>query len=435
MFKYFVTGIGVMAAVFAILMFSCKLPIGCTKANNNFIGNITLWGTLPANDVQDVLGQMGAEAKTYTVTYVEMPEDQFDTKLVEALANGEGPDMILADYKTLISQKQRILPFPYTSFPATDFKNSFIDGASIFLASDGIVAFPLSVEPLMMFVNRDLISKNGIATAGVYWDDIVASMPSLVKKDKNGKLLEYGAGLGGTDTVTNMKEIIMSLITVLGGNPVSIGESGDIRFTGNSTLSDTSSVRPLREALKLYSQFSDPNKSSYSWDNYTGMTDKDAFIQGRLAYYFGFSGEGKDIAEKNERLNFYMTNFPEARGYNTKSTTMRMYGVAVMKRTPQNLVPAAYSAQSTLANSKYGTSIVRNTSKQSPIRSVIGADTSLDSGIKTSILVARGWYDFKPTESTSLLARAIIDLVSGQKTVTQSADSFVENFNILYGAR
>lgn len=435
MFKYFVTGIGIMAAIFAFLMFSCKLPIGCTKANNTFVGTLNMWGTLPTDEVQDVVSQMGIDAKTYSITYTEIPEADFESKLVDSLANGEGPDLILADYKTLIAQKSRILPFPYTSFPATDYKNSFIDGASIFLSSDGIVAFPVTVEPLMMFVNRDIISQNGIATAGVYWDDIVASMSSLSKRDKTGKLIQYGAGLGATDNVTNMKEIIMSLITVLGGEPVSIMQGGDVRFTGNQTLSDTSQVRPLREALKLYSQFSDPNKDSYSWDNYTGTFDKDAFIQGKLAYYFGFSGEGKEIAEKNERLNFYMTNFPRARGYDTKATTMRMYGVAVMKRTPQNLVMTAYNAQSTLANSNYGTRIVRGSNKQSPIRSVISGDTTLDAGIKSSILVARGWYDFKHEQSTALLSKSITDLVSGQKTVTQSADSFVDSFNSLYGAR
>lgn len=435
MFKYFVTGIGIMAAVFAILMFSCKLPIGCTKANNSFVGNFTMWGTFPSTDMQDILSQMGASAKTYTVTYVEVPEVEFENRLVDALANGEGPDLILTDYKILLSQKQRIASFPYASFPANDYRNSFVDGASIFLSSDGIVAFPVTIEPLMMFVNRDLISKNGIATAPLYWDDVVASMPALVKKDKNGRLVEYGAALGATDTVTNMKEIIMSLITVLGGNPVSISDGGDIRFTGNAMLSETNTVRPLRESLKLYVQFSDPNKDTYSWDNYTGLSDKDAFIQGKLAYYFGFSGEGKEIAEKNERLNFYMTTFPEARGYNMKATTMRMYGVAVMKRTSPQLLSTAYDIQSTLANSNFGSSVVRRTGKLSPIRSVISSDTSLDSSIKTSILIARGWFDFKSSQSTILLSRSVVDLVSGQKTLTQSADAFVESFNILYGGR
>ncbi len=432
MFKYIVTGIGLFAAVFAFLVFSGKLPIGNSPKNQKVVGHLTMWGTLPTDQVSTVLNQMATDEKTYSISYEEIPEEKFQDVLVGALADGGGPDMILTDYKTILSQKQRLSPFPYASFPVNDFKNSYVDGASIFLMGDGILAFPVTIEPLMMFVNRDALSKNGIPTAPLYWDDLLAITPKITQKDQNNKITSYGVGLGTLTSVVNGKEIIMSLVELLGQVPVSVSGTGGLSFTGNSPLTQDSVVLPLRESLKLFTQFSDPNKEAYSWNAFTGVTDKDAFAAGKLAIYFGFSGESADIARKNERLNFYMSPFPFAKGYDNKVTSMKMYGVAVMKRTPPALSLTALTAQSTLANSKYSTLIGEKTSKLSPIRSVIAANQDLDSGLKSSLLNARGWYDLKADDSTRLLTQAVDAIVSGKAGLSLAAETFVSSLNDIY---
>ena len=432
MYKKIITALAIMSAVFAFLLFSCKLPVGCSDKSAAAIGKLVMWGTLPADQMADVLNKFNVDAKTYSISYEEMPEDRFEDILVNALANGEGPDMILTNYKTILSQKQRISPYPLTSFPVNDYKNAYIDGASIFLTGDGILAFPVTVEPMMMFVNRDIISKNGLATVPAYWDDLLSVTPKITKRDQNGSFTSYGVGLGSMTNVVHAKEIIMSLVESLGQNPVSVDNNGALHFSGNVPLSEQSVVLPLRESLKLFTQFSDPNKESYSWNNYTGMTDLDAFSAGKLALYFGYSGENKDIIAKNERLNFYLSPFPQARGYESRANSMKMYGVAVMKRTPPALLNTAYVAQSTLATSKYANLIDIATTKLSPIRSVLSADQNLDSGIKESVLVTRGWYDLKESASTNLLTIAVNDIVSGKKGASEAAASFVSALNDIY---
>ncbi len=432
MFKYVVTGIGIFSAVFAVLVFSGKLPIGQGNKEEKIVGNLTMWGTLPLENVSPVLNQMNIDEKTYSITYEEIPEQKFQKVLVDALADGGGPDMILADYKTILAEKRRLLLFPYTSFPVNDFKNSYVDGASIFLASDGILAFPVTIEPMMMFVNRDTLSKNTIATAPEYWDEILGIAPSITGRDTSGKLISYGVGLGTFSNVVHAKEIIMGLVRLLGQEPVVVDVNGVPSFIGNNPLTQDSVVLPLREGIKLFTQFSDPSKESYSWNSFVGSSDKDAFTAGKLALYFGFSGEFKEIAQKNERLNFYMSPFPLARGYPNKANSMKMYGVAVMKRTPQNLVLTAYKAQSTLANSKYSITVAANTGKLSPIRSAISANQDLDIGLRSSVLVSRGWYDIKESASTDLLKVAVDDIVSGKKTPSRSAEDFEVSLNDIY---
>lgn len=432
MFKKVVIGIAIFSGVFAFLVFSCKLPFGCESSNTKTVGALTMWGTLPAEKVTDTLNRFNSAAKTYSITYQEIPEDKFEGVLVSALANGEGPDLIFADYKTILSQRERISAFPFTSFPVNDFKNSYIDGASIFLTNDGILAFPITVEPLMMFVNRDIISKNGVPTTPLYWDEVLSVVPQLTKKDADGRLLSYGIGLGSMTNVVHAKEIIISLILSLGQVPVNVDASGYLHFTGNNPASEESVVLPLRESLKLFTQFSDPSKETYSWNSFTGMTDKDAFAAGKLAFYIGYSGEYKEIAEKNERLNFYLSQLPQPRGYDSRANSMQMHAIAVMKRTPQNLKMTAYTAQSTLATSLYANSIGQATSKLSPIRSVLAQDQNLDSGLKSSILVTKGWYDLQKEYSTMYLTTAVDDIVSGKKSGSQAAQDFVNMINERY---
>lgn len=432
MFKYIVTGIGIFSAVAAFLVFSGKIPGLEGKKSEKVVGNLTMWGSLPAESISPVLNQMNIDEKTYTVTYEEIPEQKFVDVLVAALADGGGPDMILADYKVILVQRQRVLAFPYASFPVNDFKNSYVDGASIFLASDGILAFPVTIEPMMMFVNRDTLSKNSIATAPEYWDEILNMTPRITEKDQSGKIVSYGVGLGTFSNVVHVKEIIMGLVRLLGQEPVSIDANGMPSFTGNNPLTGDSVVLPFREGIKLFTQFSDPSKESYTWNNFVGSSDKDAFTAGKLALYFGFSGEFKEIAQKNERLNFYMSPFPLARGYPNKANSMRMYGVAVMKRIKPDLILTAYTAQSTLANSKYSSSAALNTGKLSPVRTVISANQDLDSGLKSSILVTKGWYDIKEKDSTNLLKVAVDDISSGRKTPSRAAEDFETSLNDIY---
>jgi ABC-type glycerol-3-phosphate transport system substrate-binding protein len=433
MFKYIITGLAIFFALLAFLMFSCKLPFGCANTTSNKVtGNVTMWGTLPLEEVGEITNQLGIDVKTYSIEYKEVPEEHFEENLVNALANGEGPDMILTDYKTILSQAKRIAPFPYASFPVNDFKNTYIEGASIFLAKDGVLAFPVAVEPMMMFVNRDILSQNGIVSAPLYWDDLLATVPKLSKRDASGKLIAYGAGLGTLYNVVHGKEVIISLIESLGQEPVTVDVNGSLHFSGNVPLSETSVVLPLRESLKLFTQFSDPSKVTYSWNAYTGMTDRDAFTSGRLAFYFGYSGEALDMTLKNSRLNFFMSPFPLARGYDAKANSMRMYGVAVMKRTPASLMQTAFTAQTTLASSKYSSNLAGRAGKLSPIKAVISADQNLDSGLKSSILVTKGWLDTRPADFARLLSNAVDDIITGKFGVSQSTENFVSAINDLY---
>ena len=61
-------------------------------------------------------------------------------------------------HEKLVEHRSRLQSIPYESFPERDFRNRYIDGASIFAMRDGVYAFPLMVDPLVMYWNRDIFS-------------------------------------------------------------------------------------------------------------------------------------------------------------------------------------------------------------------------------------------------------------------------------------
>jgi ABC-type glycerol-3-phosphate transport system substrate-binding protein len=148
-------GVGIFAAVFSVLIFSGKIP-GIGPGEKKVTGGVVLWGTIPETQMNQMIQQFNLNAKTYRVDYTEVKEENFEQSLLVALANGTGPDLVMAPYQTLLAQSERIYPFPITSLGEKQFKDMYVDGASVFFGTEGALALPVSIEPMVLFYNRTL---------------------------------------------------------------------------------------------------------------------------------------------------------------------------------------------------------------------------------------------------------------------------------------
>jgi ABC-type glycerol-3-phosphate transport system substrate-binding protein len=149
MLRNILLGAGVFAALFSILIFSGKLPIGKGAAKAK--GEVALWGTLPEQQMNRVVQEFNPKAESYRVTYREIPQAQFNQTLLEALANGSAPDLIIAPHQLILANQSRLYPFPIASFSEKTFKDTYVDGAGILFSSAGALALPVSVDPLCFF--------------------------------------------------------------------------------------------------------------------------------------------------------------------------------------------------------------------------------------------------------------------------------------------
>lgn len=107
-------------------------------------------------------------AKTYNMIYTEVKESEINQKLILALADGYAPDLLITPSEVVFANQNRLLPINKTSITESDFRNLFIDAASILIDTNGYLGLPLSIDPLVLYYNRDILSSNGYITAPLY---------------------------------------------------------------------------------------------------------------------------------------------------------------------------------------------------------------------------------------------------------------------------
>src|SRR5262249_8437738 len=158
------------------------------------------------------------------------------------------------------------------------FQDTFIQSGEAFLSDAGALGLPFTVDPLVMYWNRQLFANAGIATPPRYWDEVAADAPKLTRSGQDGTLSVSTAALGAWENVEHAKEILLTLIFQLGNRViVPDAKSGYVSVLATSQ----SAVPPAASALSYYADFANPAKPSYSW-NASLPDSKDAFISNSL---------------------------------------------------------------------------------------------------------------------------------------------------------
>ena len=70
---------------------------------------------------------------------------------------------------------------------------------------------------------------------------------------------------------------------------------------------------PGAEALVFYTDFANPEKEVYTWNDKMPYS-LNAFINGQTAFYFGYAYDLPTIRFSNPKLNFGITSFPQIEG-------------------------------------------------------------------------------------------------------------------------
>lgn len=428
-FQAIIIGVCIFFVFIALLIFTGVIPGMGGKKAEEITGTVTLWGTLPASQINELLNRFNTDMKTFSVRYVEKKQDVFEEELVSAIASNRGPDMILFTPDLVVAQKDKIYPFAYESLTERQFRDTFIDEGNLFLSPQGVLALPVVVDPMMMYINRDILADAGLPSAPQYWDEFQGLVKDVTQKDENGTIKRSLISFGEFDNVTHAKEILSMLILQLGNpiiEPVYGQEEGKVTVGYKTVMANEGAdgVRPAEAALRFYSQFGDPVKPTYSW-NKTMPNSRNAFIGGSLAIYFGFASEYSSIQAKNPLLSFDISRVPQVRNYPTKGTYGKITGIAVLK-TSQNL-KAAFYATSQLSNSTYANmfSIVTGLP---PTRRDLLAERKTDAvqgAVWPSAIIAKGFIDPNAKATNDIYRAMVNNYISGRSSITEAIQTAV----------
>lgn len=342
----------------AVALFSMLFGAGCTKGPDAATvaasqpKTLVIWGVVDDIDAYAPIFQAYQAAHPHiSMDYRKFRLEEYEDKLVNAMADDRGPDIFLIHNTWVGKYMPRIAPMPATTnmvykfvsggmtnqtetlelrteksitlrglrdaYPDTVAKDVVrtINTAKQYTApkyEEKILALPMSVDTLALYVNKDMLNAAGIPVVPDTWDKFQATMSRLVKVDENGKLLQSGAALGTARNVERAADILSVLMMQNGAQMVT--DDGTPSFAAMpEALSATRQEVPAAQALGFYLDFANPTKDIYSW-NADMPNSLDAFVQGRLAYFFGYAYHLPLIKARAPKLNLTIAKLPQIEG-------------------------------------------------------------------------------------------------------------------------
>ena len=404
-----------LAALIGVLVFSGAIPLGEDNEAGGQ-GTVTVWGTLRTDIIYPLLEPFNSENPSYVTKYEQKSAETFDQDLLEAIASGEGPDLVFLTDDLAFRYRNKVLVIPYQSYPSASFKQSFAGAGEVFLTNEGIVAFPLTIDPMVMFYNRSMLDSNGIVYPPKDWEEFAAISAALTKKDESNKIIKSGAALGHFSNVSHAKDII-SLLFMQAGNPIiSRNDAGELV----SLLGNYQSKHSLESQLQYYLDFANPLKEVYSWNK--SLPDSiEAFSREDLAFYFGYASELMALVNKNPNQNFLAAPVPQIKGEDAKVTMGRVMGIGIMASS-KNLNTAFVAAGSLSADPNFGKKLAQKLGV-APARRDFMRDVPNDSFspvFYNSALYAKTWSDPSDKETDSVFRNMIESVLSGSQTINEA---------------
>lgn len=400
----------ILTGVFAAFIIIGVMAFSLYRGSSKTVSNIVVWGTMPALAFNDVYSQSAlSKDLTVSLNYVEKDPATFDAEFINALANGNGPDVVLLPHEEILQNRDKLFPIPFATLSQRNFDSIFAQEADLFVTPQGIVALPLTIDPLVLYWNRDTFNSASIANPPSYWDQLYALSQTLTAKDGAFNITKATVPLGEFNNVDNAKEIISTLL-LQAGTPI-VTVNGTF-WQSALTNTENQTVTPAISALTFYTGFSDPSKPFYSWNR--SLPDSgDIFVSGDLALYPGFASELKPLRLKNPNLNFAVAMIPQSRGGGAKITYGRMESLAVVKNSKN--IAGAYAAIVSLAGAPTD-ALFANELGVAPARrdllALLPADPD-QSLFYSSALQAQGWLDPNAMQTSTIFGTMINSITGG----------------------
>jgi ABC-type glycerol-3-phosphate transport system substrate-binding protein len=385
---------------------------------------VTVWGTIPQSQARPFFDSIQSDELNLRVSYTQKDKDNYELEIVEAIAAGQSPDVIIINQGDFLENMNRIFPIPYNVYPAREFKDSFIEEAEIFTTPKGIYALPLSIDPMVMYWNRDMLSSASISVPPRYWDEMYYYAERIAKKDAAGNIDTAALALGSYQNINHAKNILSAMFLQKGVEPVTWSDNYS-RFIAD--LGESNSV--LDGAINFYTEFSNVTKSVYTW-NRSLPDSKDMFISGKLAIYFGPASEMMEIKNKNPNLNFDVAVFPQLKNSSVRVTHGDVYGLAILKSSKR--INTAIQALR-LITSAESIKLWTESSYLSPVRTDVAvnkADPYL-TVFRDSATISKGWLDPDSEKSDVIFEEMINSINSGRSTVNDARSSATNKLRAL----
>ena len=418
--QYVIIGIFVLFIIVGVVVFAGFT--GGSKSGTGGSVQVSVWGVLPKQAIDLSADKVNSKtAGTINILYTEHPIATFDNDLANAIAQGNGPDLVILPESHLLKDSKLFVVIPYTTISQRTFQDTFAAPSNIFLTSNGITALPILIDPLVLYWNKDIFATAGIPTPPSTWKDLTDLIPKLSNITTSKTILQSAIPIGEYQNVKNAKEILSTLF-FQAGNPIVQYQNSLLVSTvyGNNGSAQTN---PIESGLNFYTQFANPTSVAYTWNRSLPNSDE-MFLRGKSATYIGFASEYPTLSAGNPNLNFDVSMIPQAQGSVTSLTYANVYGIAV--------VNASKSQQSALINAEalVSSDFMSNFSQNMNFPSVridqlsTESTSSFGEVFRRSVLIGRDWLDPDPDSTNNYFQTMIESVNNGSLNVSDAVKNF-----------
>lgn len=407
----------ILMGVFGVFLIGGVVIFSAYKGNSGNAVTVTIWGTIPQVSFNDIIQKTSLyQSKEFKVEYVEKTAENFDADFIEALASGAGPDVFMLPSEKILKHRNKIFAIPYNVLTQRQFKDAFIEGTEIYMAPEGALALPVSVDPLVMYWNRSMFTEAKMTEPPKYWDEFYTLANVITKKDGALNISKSAVAFGEFANISHAKEIVLNL-AMQAGTPVT-------RWSGDkvqSVFADSfdKPIMPAEAAVNFYTEFGNPSKTSYSW-NRSLPNSTNYFLGGDLALYFGFASEIGNLQLKNPNLNFDVADVPISRegGVNVSFASFNALAIAKSSK----VASAAFSVIAVLSGTD-GATAFSKTLKLPPARRNLLSQRQMnayESVFYDSAIRSKAWLDPSPTETDIIFKTMIESITSGRARIGEA---------------
>lgn len=425
-FHVIVLGVFALCAVGGIFFFATYRGFSSKEVQ---VGSVVIWGTLPKETVNFAITELKKSDSDYSkVSYIEKSADTFSNEYVQALAESRGPDLIILPAESLLERAPTLLVIPYTSLPERSFKDTYVEAAEVYLTPEGVMGIPFTLDPLVLFWNRTILSSKGVAKAPQYWDELYTLAPSLTTRDQNLTITKSAVALGEFANIKNAKDILVAMLLQTGTPITKRDDKGVITSVLNKH--DPGKTSPAQDVVRYFTEFSNPTRNLYSWNRSFSEAQR-SFISGDLAIYFGFASEVLPIRDANPNLNFDVAAFPQIKGGETPATVAHLTAFAIPKASGN--VQGAYRVATALSSAN----ILRSLSARSglpPVRRDLLAETPSDPYLalfNRQALITKSWLDPNGSGSGTIFKNMIDAVTTGRLTISEAVNTASQQLDTL----
>ncbi len=403
--------------IFAVMIFSGMIKIGDnTNTSGGLTGKVVIWGTLTEPNLYKVFEIATEDHQDLNIRYIKKSPLTYQQDLIEAFASEKGPDLFFITPDMIIKNKDFFYPVPYESYPEKVFRDSFIDGANIFLAEDGIIGFPIVVDPMVLYYNKNMLNDQGLVSPPVLWNDLFNLNELLTKSENDGTILESMIALGRYDNINNSKEILSTFL-LQSGDPIVVREGNNyVSVLDKKALG--ASTSPFKTILTFIMEFSNPSNKGYSW-NRSLSSSFDMFVRGKLAFYLGKSSELFKIQSTNPNLSFDVAPILQTKNV-PKRTFADIYAITVNKKSQNTSLAFSVSG---LLSSKDTVKHFSDTLSLPPATKLLLSEKPTDPYMYSfydSAIFSHSWIDPNPVTTNAIFGE-LFNNVSSNKLEIDAA--------------